>query len=172
MFTLFTFFNYCILTLLLPLKIIGKKYFSLALLLFITGLFSYGLQFEVERGQYNVFTFLLCMAAIYIFHYHPKYRLIAYFLFSLSIQLKLYPAIFIVMFVDDWRNWKNVILRFVGIGLFNLMLFFVMGYQTFWDFIGSVTAQIVKSQLDRTMESFHLFLCQHGQTGWLRHDQH
>jgi len=142
LFTLFTFFNYCILTLFLPLIIIGKKYFSLALLLFITGLFSYGLQFEVERGQYNVFTFLLCMAAIYIFHYHRKYRFVAYFLFSLSIQLKLYPAIFIVMFVDDWRNWKNVILRFVGIGLFNLMLFFVMGYQTFWDFIGSVTAQI------------------------------
>jgi len=143
LFTLFTFLSYCILTLLLPLKIIDRKYFSLALLLFVTGLFSYGFQFELERGQYNVFTFVLCLASIYIFHYHPKYRLLAYLLFSLSIQLKLYPAIFILMFVDDWRDWKNVLRRFLGIGLFNLLLFLVMGYQTFWDFIRSVTAQVV-----------------------------
>jgi hypothetical protein len=140
---LFTFLSYCLLTLLLPLKIIDRKYFPLALLLFVTGLFSYGFQFELERGQYNVFTVLLCLTSIYIFHYHPKYRLLAYFLFSLSVQLKLYPAIFIVMFVDDWGNWKNVLLRFVGIGLLNLLLFFVMGYQIFWDFISSMTAQVV-----------------------------
>ncbi|RPJ27462.1 MAG: DUF2029 domain-containing protein [Chloroflexi bacterium] len=142
-FTLFTFFNYCILTLLLPLKVIDRKYYSLALLLFITGLFSYGFQFELERGQYNVFTFLLCLSSIYIFHYHRKYRLLAYLLFSLSIQLKLYPAIFIVMFVDDWKDWKSILLRFAALGTFNLMLFFAMGYQIFWDFIRSVTTQIV-----------------------------
>ena len=142
-FTLFTFLSYCLLTLVLPLKIIDKKHFMLALLLFITGLFSYGFQFELERGQYNVFTFLLCLTSMYIFHYHPKYRPLAYILFSLSVQLKLYPAIFMVMFVDDWRDWKKTLLRFAAIGLFNLLLFFAMGYQTFWDFIRSVTAQVV-----------------------------
>jgi hypothetical protein len=142
LFTLFTFFSYCFLTLLLPLKIIERKHAGLALLLFVTGLFSYGFQFELERGQYNVFTFLLCLVSIYIFHYHPKYRLLAYLLFSISIQLKLYPAIFIVMFVDDWRDWKGTLLRFAGIGLFNFLLLFVMGYQTFWGFIQSVTSQI------------------------------
>ncbi len=142
-FTLFTFFNYCLLTLLLPLKLVDKKYFSLILLLFTTGLFSYGFQFELERGQYNVFAFLLCLTSIYIFHYHRKHRLLAYLLFSLSIQLKLYPAIFIVMFVDDWRDWKNTSLRFAGIGAFNLGLFFIMGYQVFLDFFHSVTTQVV-----------------------------
>lgn len=142
-FTVFTFLSYCVLTLLLPLKMVDRKYFPLILLLFITGLFSYGFQFELERGQYNVFTFLLCLTSIYMFHSHPKYRLLAYLLFSLSVQLKLYPAIFIVMFVDDWRDWKNNLLRFAGIGLFNLMLFFIMGFQTFLDFIRSVTAQVL-----------------------------
>lgn len=142
-FTLFTFVSYCLLNLVLPLKIIDRKHFGLALLLFVTGLLSYGFQFELERGQYNVFTFLLCLTAIYVFHYHPRYRLLAYVLFSISIQLKLYPAIFIVIFVDDWRDWKRILRRFAGIGLFNLLLFFVMGYQTFWDFIRSVTAQVV-----------------------------
>jgi len=142
-FTVFSFINYCLLTLWLPLKIIEKKSAALAFLLFATGLFSYGLQLELERGQYNIFAFLLCMFSIYIFHYHPKYRLIAYFLFSISIQLKLYPAIFIFMFVDDWRDWKNTIRRLIGIGIFNLMFFFLMGPQIFLDFIHSVTAQIV-----------------------------
>jgi hypothetical protein len=143
LFTLLTFVSYCLLTLLLPLKIIGKKHLSLTLLLFVTGLFSYGFQFELERGQYNVFTFLICLTAIYIFHYHPRHRLLAYLLFSLSIQLKLYPGIFIFMFVDDWRDWKNIIRRFIGIGAFNFALFFIMGYQRFWEFIHSMTAQIV-----------------------------
>ena len=142
-FTAFSFINYSLLTLWLPFKMIDKRNASLAFLLFVTGLFSYGFQLELERGQYNVFAFLLCMSSIYTFHYHPKYRLIAYFLFSISIQLKLYPAIFIFMFVDDWRDWKNTIRRFIGIGIFNLMLFFVMGPQIFLDFIRSVTAQIV-----------------------------
>lgn len=142
-FTLFTFFNYCLLTLALPLKIIEKKHLPLALLLFITGLFSYGFQFELERGQYNIFAFLLCLTSIYIFHYYPKYRWLAYFLFSLSVQLKLYPAIFIVMFVDDWREWKKVLARFIGIGLLNLGLFFIMGVQVFLDFMRSVTRQMV-----------------------------
>lgn len=142
LFTLFTLLNYCLLTLLLPLKIIDKRHLSLVILLFFTGLFSYGFQFELERGQYNIFTFLLCLTSIYIFHYHRKYRLLAYVLFSLSVQLKLYPAIFIVMFVDDWREWKSVITRFVGIGLLNLAFFFAMGYRIFFDFIRSVTAQI------------------------------
>jgi hypothetical protein len=111
-FTLLTLVSYCLLTFALPLRIIDRRYLSLALLIFVTGLLSYGFQFEMERGQYNVFTFLLCLTSIYIFHYHPRYRILAYILFSISIQLKLYPAIFIVMLVDDWRDWKKIVLRF------------------------------------------------------------
>lgn len=142
-FALFTFFSYCLLTLAVPLKLIDQKHLPLAALVFVTGLFSYGFQFELERGQYNVFAFLVCLTSIYVFHSRPKDRLLAYLLFSLSIQLKLYPAIFVVMFVDDWRDWKTVIRRFVGLGLFNFALFFAMGYRIFLDFIDSVTAQVV-----------------------------
>ena len=145
LFNLFTLFNlicYFFLTLLLPMKLIQKQNIPILMLIFVTGLLSYGLQFELERGQYNVFTFLLCLWAISIFHYHKKYRLIAYMLFSISIQLKLYPAIFIVMLVDDWKDWRNNLLRFLKLGVFNLLLLFVMGYQAFLDFIGSVSTQL------------------------------
>jgi len=145
LYRLFTSFNltcYFFLTLLLPIKMIQKPGIPTLMLVFVTGLLSYGLQFELERGQFNVFTFLLCLWAVYIFHHHKSHRMIAYLLFSISIQLKLYPAIFMVMFVDDWKDWKNNILRFLGIGVFNLLLLFVMGYQIFLDFIRSVSTQL------------------------------
>lgn len=141
-FTLFSIACYFILTLILPIKMGGIKNLSVVLLLFLTGLVSYGFQFELERGQYNVFTFLLCLLAIYIFHNHKKQRLIAYLLFSISIQLKIYPAIFIVMFVDDWRDWKIVLRRFAGIGAFNFLLLFIMGGEMFLEFINAVAMQI------------------------------
>ena len=142
LFTLFNLICYFFLTLLLPIKMIQKQSLPTLMLIFVTGLLSYGLQFELERGQYNVFTFLLCLWAIYIFHHDKKYRLIAYLLFSISIQLKIYPAIFIVMFVDNWKDWRNNLLRFLKLGAFNFLLLFAMGYQAFWDFIGSVSTQL------------------------------
>ena len=141
-FTLFTVISYCFLTLVLPLKITDKKNIPLIVLFFVTGLTSYGLQFELERGQYNVFTFLLCLWAIYIFHFHSKYRLFAYLLFSLSVQLKLYPAIFIVMLIDNWTDWKGILRRFVGLAVFNVLLLFIMGPRIFLDFLHSVSGQL------------------------------
>jgi hypothetical protein len=47
------------------------------------------------------------------------------------------------MFVDDSKDWKAAVRRFIGLGSFNLLLFFAMGPQIFLDFIRSVTAQIV-----------------------------
>jgi hypothetical protein len=142
LFTFITLVSYFILTFFMPAKISGDENKPLLLLFFITGLISYGFQFELERGQYNVFTFLLCMLSIYIFYYHPKRRIVAYILFSLSVQLKLYPAIFIVLLVDDWRNWKGNLRRFVYIGIFNFVLLFSMGYQVFLEFVASVSHQM------------------------------
>jgi Glycosyltransferase family 87 len=141
-FTMASVIFYIILTLVMPLKISGMRNLSMILLLFLPGLISYGFQFELERGQYNVFTFLLCLLGIYIFHNHPKQRLLAYVLFTISVQLKLYPAIFIVMFVDDWRDWKIVLRRFAVIGAVNFLLLFSMGGKIFSEFILSVTTQI------------------------------
>ena len=165
-FTFGTLVSYIFLTFLIPAKIMGREKLSIAMLFFITGLFSYSLQFELERGQYNVFTFLLCMLSIYIFHYHPRYRIFAYLLFSLSVQLKLYPAIFIVMLVDDWRNWKPVLLRFIGIGIFNFSLLFAMGSEIFLDFIGSVFTQLITPSWvwneNHSIQSFVVTLTQDG----------
>ena len=114
---------------------------SLPLLVFGLSLFSYGLQFELERGQYNVITFAICLIAIYIFHARYEYRYVAYLLFTLSVQLKIYPAIMIVMFVKDWRDWKGNIRRFAGIALLNLALLFLLGFRTFGEFLNAVAGK-------------------------------
>jgi hypothetical protein len=141
--TLVTLVSYVFLTLLLPVWMKPDGNQALVYFLFAASLTSYGLQFELERGQYNVLTFLLGMLAIYIFHYHYKFRYIAYLLFSIAVQLKIFPAIFILMFVKDWRDWKGNIQRFLGIGLLNLALLFILGPRVFFDFISAVTEQVV-----------------------------
>jgi hypothetical protein len=142
LFTLFNLICFVLVTLLIPLKLTTKQNIPTLILVFTSAILSYGLQFEIERGQYNVFTFLLCLWAIYIFHTHQHLRSIAYLLFSISIQLKIYPAIFIVMLVDDWRNWKGIIKRFAGLGVLNVFLLLIMGPKIFLEFIQSVVIQL------------------------------
>jgi hypothetical protein len=92
------------------------------------------MQFELERGQFNIIAFTLCILAIYLFHCHGTFRHLAYLLFSVAVQIKIYPAIFIFMFIKDWRDWKNNLLRFASLGLFNIALLFVLGYTMFLEF--------------------------------------
>src|SRR5271157_141876 len=115
-------------TLIIPRWLNQEKNISaFAMLIMVTGLFSYGLQFELERGQWNLIAFSLSVAAICIFHRKPKYRWFAYLLFSISVQLKLYPAIFVFTFIEDFSDWKNNIKRIVGLGIFNILVLFIFG---------------------------------------------
>jgi len=120
----------------------SKVDFPLLAFFFLTTLFSYGIQFEMERGQFNVIAITLCFLAVYIYHYHNALRYYAYLIFSIAIQIKLYPAIFILMFVKDWRDWKNNILRFLGLGVFNILLLLVLGWKTFLDFLTAISTLI------------------------------
>jgi len=118
--------------------LVPKRNQMLLVLLFVSGLFSYGLQFELERGQFNMISFAFCLLAIYIFHFHHRFRYFAYLFFSFSIQLKVYPVFFVVMFIDNWRNWRGIIKRFLGLGLLNFALLFVLGHKLFLDFLNAI----------------------------------
>ena len=141
--------SYIASTLLVPVLVSPKKNHALLFLFFAVGLISYGLQFELERGQFNLIAFTSCLLAVYIFHYWPGFRYVAYLLFSFSIQLKMYPVIFIFMFIENWRDWKTNIARMFGLGLFNLSLLFVLGYQVFVDFIRNLASAQVEFQSSR-----------------------
>ena len=91
----------------------------------VTGLFSYGFQFELKQGQWNLIAFLFSVAAIYLFHQKPKYRWAAYLLFSISVQLKLFPAIFVFTLIDDFTDWKNNAKRIIGLEYSNPRFFYI-----------------------------------------------
>jgi hypothetical protein len=137
--TTVTFGCMVILLLLMPaIMKMGNRY-SLAVFFFLTAIVSYGMQFEFERGQYNIIAFTLGFLAIYLFHYHESFRHLAYLLFSVSIHLKIYPAILIFMFIKDWRDWRGNATRLIGLGLFNIALLFVLGQSMFVDFLRAIT---------------------------------
>jgi len=129
--TALTLTSYLILNLFLPLWIQKKENRLLVFFVFVASIFSYGLQFELETGQFYTIAMMLTVAAIAIFHKYPAYRIFAYILFSIAIQLKLFPAIFVVMFVDDWRDWSGTIKRFAALGFVNFALLFLLGYSYF-----------------------------------------
>lgn len=137
--TAITLISYIVCAWFIPNLLSEKRNHALLSLFFITGLFSYGFQFELERGQYNLIAMALAFFAIYIFHRHEQYRYLAYALFSLSIQLKIYPVFLVVMFIKDWSDWKNNAKRIIGLGALNFFLLFVLGYQMFLDFINNLS---------------------------------
>ncbi len=116
-----------------------RKIYPVLVLIFVTGLTSYGLQFELERGQFYTLSIALAFGGIYLFHKHPKLSWLAYLLFSLSIQLKIFPIIFIFLFVRDWRDWKKNLLRFAAIITFNIGLLFIFGWNKFLELIQILT---------------------------------
>lgn len=115
---------------------------SLAFFWFVTGLFSYGFLFELERGQFDLIVMAICFLAIYIFHKHPRLRLISYILFVVSVNLKIYPAIFVFCFATDLHQWRKnlrlwlLLLIASGAGLF------ILGWAVFLDFIAALNNQL------------------------------
>lgn len=128
-------------TLLLPLFSNRGRNNSLLLFLFALSLFSYGFQFELERGQSNTIAFSLSLIALYLYHSNANYHLPAYFLFTLGVQMKIYPIILIVMFIKNWRDWKGNLKRIAGILMLNFALLFILGFQMFADFLNAVRGQ-------------------------------
>ncbi len=129
--------------------------------MFVTGLLSYGFQFELERGQFNVIAASLAYLAVWIYHSGRGSELWAYVLFSLSVQMKLYPLVFIVMFIRDWRDWKSNLSRLSLLALANFGLFFVLGWRVFLDFVSAV--RLVSVRMDAisiSNHSIHSFITQ------------
>lgn len=135
--TTLTFASIIILNLLMPILMRAGKRYSIHVFFFLSVIISYGMLFEYERGQFNVIAFALVLTAIYLFHYQPSFRHLAYLLFSVAINIKLYPAIFVLMFIKDWRDWKGNLARFAGIGIFNIALLFSVGPSMLMSFINS-----------------------------------
>ena len=129
-------------TILFPLVFYKKKEIPpLVLFVAITGIVSYGLQFELERGNFNLVAGVLGIASVLIFHRFPRLRWVSYILFVLGAEFKIFPFIYIIFFIDNWRNIKENILRIGGLILANFLSLFVLGIHGFKGFIENVLTQ-------------------------------
>ena len=127
----------------LPLLAVRQADRKAVALVALGGALSYGLRFELAWGQFNVLALACAAWGLYLFHRgagHPA-RFAAFALFTAAIQLKLYPAIFVFLFARDGRAWRENLRRWVGLGVANVALLFVLGPATFADFLHSLRAQ-------------------------------
>lgn len=98
---------------------------------------SYGLLFELERGQFNLLAMGASLGGVWLFHARPRWRLLAYALFSIGVQLKLYPAILALLLIDDYRDTSGNLRRASGLALVNVLLLFALGPRLFADFVAA-----------------------------------
>lgn len=106
-----------------------------------TGIMSYGMQFALERGQFDMICIAICLTSVVIFWYFPKLRWLSYILFILAFQFKVYPFIFIFCFIENWRVWKKNLLRLGGICTGTFLSLFVMGINGFFEFLKALGYQ-------------------------------
>jgi hypothetical protein len=143
--TILSFISFFCTTFLYPVLVAkDHRISSIAGFILITGLFSYGLWFEFERGQFDLLVMAICFAGLYLYHYHPRLRFLAYLFFIMSVQIKLYPGVFLFCFTVDWRAWKANLVRWGGLLLANFAALFILGPKVFMDFINALLSQMGK----------------------------
>ncbi len=111
---------------------------AIFLFFFLTGLISYGMQFELERGQFNVLALLLVFSSIWLFYKLPSFRYLSYVLFTIATHIKIYPGIFVMLFFLRWQDWKENLKTAIILGLLNVAASLVLGYKILEQFIQSL----------------------------------
>lgn len=147
------------LTLWFPITLF-KRVSPIIVLFLVTGLVSYGFQFELERGQFNVIAMCLCFTAIHLFHNHYEsrpVRYLAYLLFIISVQLKIFPAIFALGLVRDWWDWRRNLRRYLALAAINFALLFSAGYGNFLAFKDSLLVTLASTMGEKTNHSIASF---------------
>jgi hypothetical protein len=154
-----TFLSYLVLTAGIPVWMNpGRLSTPMLVLMLVSGLSSYGLHFEVERGQYSVFAMTLTMLAVWLVHFHRRWRWIAYALFTVAVQIKLFPAIFILALVRDWRDWRTNLKLLLGLGMLNFALLFVFGTKGVQMLLEGLTSLALPGMPWRGNHSIHSFV--------------
>ncbi len=123
-------------------KITGEKKLVPAIFLFfiVTTLMSYGLHFELERGQFNVIAMCITILGVYL---HKKdMKLLGILLVSVGIHLKIFPIFFfLLLFLDNLRSKKGLVVNLCAVGV-NILLLFILGNNVVGDFISVFAEQL------------------------------
>lgn len=134
--------------------------------LLMTGLVSYGLRFEFERGQYNVIaTGAAWAGAVLASRAGSRWRIIAgVLLFTIGVQLKVYPAIFGLLLVLPLREWRSRLPLVLWTGILNLACLFMMGAKGLRGFLwwqGAIVESMEVSRFNGSAASFAGLVAHH-----------
>lgn len=110
-------------------RIADRRNFYISTFFLITILASYGFQFELQRGQWNLITIFLIFYSLLLFKNGNKNASILFF--SLAVHLKVFPLIFVLMFFNNNSSWEQNIIHYIKILIFNCILLFILGWDSF-----------------------------------------
>jgi hypothetical protein len=110
---------------------------ALKMLIGITGLFSFGMLFELERGQFNVISGVLCIAAVYMYHYTQKkwLTLIAICMLVTGSQMKIHFLPFFAFLLLGDRNWRIKIFWAILAAVIYIALLLLWGVDGFYKYL-------------------------------------
>ncbi len=115
---------------------IENKLISLLLCFAITTL-SYPFFFAIDRGNFEIFVFVFLL--IFVFLYQKQRYWSAAIILGFAAALKIYPLIFVILFLKD-KKFKEVIISMfvmIGLTLFSLAMFeggFITNLKYLWNF--------------------------------------
>jgi hypothetical protein len=92
------------------------------ILIFTTGLLSYGFLFEIERVQLTMIAAALVFWSIWLRRQRAPAYLWSYLLFTIAIQLKLWPAFFVPVLMLGLKNIRQMLLHLGALGVVNAAL--------------------------------------------------
>jgi hypothetical protein len=116
---------------LLHFSIKKNREYMLIFVFFIVNMFSYGFQFEMERGQTNFIVITLLVISIYIYKSFPERIILvalSLLIFSICVNLKIWPLIFVVCFIDLPISIKKTSRNSILLILFILLPYLARSY--------------------------------------------
>lgn len=120
-----------------------KQRFGISLLIFSISLFGYGIQFDLERGQWNLPVLLCAMVGILGIRSQTSIvRHMGLLLFTVAIHLKIWPIFLIFTFWDPLRNKHYNLNNFLILIMYNIAFLFAIGPHNAMNFIEVLTCKV------------------------------
>ncbi len=103
------------------------------------GFMSYGLRFEMERGQWNAITLTMCLTALLLLRSQRReVRCLGYLLYVIAVQVKLWPVVLAITFLRPEQGWLRNVGRLVCLAAANVACLFVLGRAFFATYVDAL----------------------------------
>lgn len=107
-------------------KLLKVNNLSILIICFLIYINSYGFQFEIERGQWNIISIFFVIVAVYLSK--KNNNILSALFFALAVSLKLYPILFAPALIKDYSKIRDVIKTIFYTIVANVVFFMILGF--------------------------------------------